>query len=317
MVTISNEIAPSAGVHPVPVDGRRLKKVSLHHLSWAEVLHEARMVLLHRGVEDQLQAWVLNELIRYLTHVKSGAVGFTDMGPAWVPVREAVAAGTLRASDRKVPAVAESWARLVRHLALQLTADLGVPVVQVVPRGTGAEPAALLQSAAAQLASDGTLDASLRVPDAAGLITVLADLRTSKVAVSVDILAPREGGSKRRVVGWLLRQLKDAPDKLIVEARFSGQADSTCEQLKDVRDNIPVLLVDRVADIRSFRLTMVTPLGTKRSDVKGAFVPSVTTAVESMYRSVVQPIRPWTPPAPSLPAETGSGEAGDQSPSTV
>ena len=41
VVTISNEIAPSAGVHPVPVDGRRLKKVSLHHLSWAEVLHEA------------------------------------------------------------------------------------------------------------------------------------------------------------------------------------------------------------------------------------------------------------------------------------
>lgn len=316
VVTISNEIAPSAGVHPVPVDGRRLKKVSLHHLSWAEVLHEARMVLLHRGVEDQLQAWVLNEFIRYLTHVKSGAVGFTDMGSAWVPVREAVAAGTLRASDRKVPAVAEAWARLVRHLALQLTADLGVPVVQVLPRGTGAEPAALLQSAAAQLASDGTLDATLRVPDAAGFITVLADLRTSKVAVSVDILAPREGGSKRRV-GWLLRQLKDAPDKLIVEARFSGQADSTCEQLKDVRDNIPALLVDRVAEIRSFRLTMVTPLGTKRSGVKSAFVPSVTTAVESMYRSVVQPIRPWTPPAPSLPAETGSDEVGDESPSAV
>ena len=41
VVTISNEIAPSAGVHPVPVDGRRPKKVSLHHLSWAEVLHEA------------------------------------------------------------------------------------------------------------------------------------------------------------------------------------------------------------------------------------------------------------------------------------
>jgi len=200
----------------------------------------------------------------------------------------------------KVPAVAEAWARLVRHLALQLTADLGVPVVQVLPRGTGAEPATLLQSAAAQLAWDGTLDATLRVPDAAGFITVLADLRTSKVAVSVDIHAPREGGSKRRV-GWLLRQLKDAPDKLIVEARFSGQADSTCEQLKDVRDNIPALLVDHVAEIRSFRLTMVTPLGTKRSGVKSAFVPSVTTAVESMYRSVVQPIRPWTPPLHPCP----------------
>lgn len=115
VVTIPNEIAPSAGVHPLTVDPKKLKKVALHHLSWAEVLHEARMLLLHRGAEDQLQAWILHEFIRYLTHPRSGAVGFADMGPAWVPVREAVSAGTLRASGRKVAAVVESWARLVRH----------------------------------------------------------------------------------------------------------------------------------------------------------------------------------------------------------
>lgn len=44
-------------------------------------------------------------------------------------------------------------------------------------------------------------------------------------------------------------------------------------------------------------------MGTKRSGVKGAFIPSVTTAVEEFYTLVLQPIRAWVPPAPKLPDE--------------
>lgn len=300
VVTLSNEIAPAAGVHPVDVDGRKLKKVALHHLSWAEVLHEARMLLDHRGAEDQLQAWLLHEYIRYLTHPRSGAVGFQDMGSSWVAVREAVAAGTVRPSDRKMPAVAESWARLVRHLCLQLTADLGVDVREVVPRRAAGEPASRITAWATQLAETGTLDATVKVPDAAGPLTVVADLRTSRVRVSVDVAAPGEGGGARRV-GWMLRQLKDAPGTLLVEVRFRGGVESTCELLKDVREEPGVLLADRSAEVASFRLTSTSPLGTKRSGLKGAFVPSVTSAVEEMYRGVVQPVRAWVPPAPRLP----------------
>lgn len=300
VVTISNEIAPSAGVHPLEVDPKKLKKVALHHLSWAEVLHEARMLLLHRGADDQLQAWILHEFIRYLTHPRSGAVSFADMGSAWVPVREAVAAGTLRAADRKVPPVVESWSRLVRHLLLHLTADLGVPVTHVVPRKLAGDPKARAHAAAAQLATDGTFDATFRVPDAAGPIAVVADVRTSQVRVSVDVVAPSEGGTKRRIA-WLLRQLTNAPDALLVEVLYSGQAESTCERLKDVREDSAPLASDRTTDVRAFRLTLVLPLGTKRSGIKGAFIPTVTSAVEVFYRGVVQPLRPWTPPAPALP----------------
>ena len=83
-----------------PWTGAR-RKVGLHHISWSEVLHEAQMQLAHRGVEDRVQAWLLAELIRYLEHPRSGAAGFDDMGAAWVPVREAVAASTLRATDTR------------------------------------------------------------------------------------------------------------------------------------------------------------------------------------------------------------------------
>jgi len=43
------------------------------------------------------------------------------------------------------------------------------------------------------------------------------------------------------------------------------------------------------------------PVGTKRSGVRGAFVPSITQAVEAFYREVVQPVRPWILAAPQLP----------------
>jgi hypothetical protein len=56
VITLSNDLAPVGGMHPVVVDGRKLRKVALHHISWSEVLHEAQMQLAHRGVEDRLQA---------------------------------------------------------------------------------------------------------------------------------------------------------------------------------------------------------------------------------------------------------------------
>ncbi len=101
----------------------------------------------------------------------------------------------------------------------------------------------------------------------------------------------------------MVRQLKDAPPSLLVEVGISGSADSTCEQLKDVVDSVVPLILDRNTDVKRFTLTLASPLGTKRSGVKGAFVSSVVNAVEDFYRTVVQPIKPWVPSAPRLPDE--------------
>jgi stress response protein SCP2 len=312
VITLSNEIAPTAGKHPVTVDPRKLRKVELHHISWAEVLHEARMVVAHKGADNPLQLWITAELIRYLEHARSGAVAFDDMGPAWVPVREAIATGTLRASDRKVPAVAEAWARLVRHLCLHLTADLGVTVTQVMPRKLATDPAERTKAVAARLAAEGVLEATLRIPDAIGPVAVIADLRAGQVRASVDVLAPAQGTGTRRLA-WLLRQLKDAPDALLVEVLFEGTSDTTCEQLVHVRTKTSTLLPDRSAEVSAFRLTLVAPLGTKRSGIRGAFISSVTTTVEALYTSAVQPLRAWVAPAPHLPDDVPAVQDTDES----
>ncbi len=71
----------------------------------------------HRGVSDPDQAWILGELIRYLEHPKSGALDFSDMGASWVTIREAVATGTLRGSDKGLAHVISRWEQLLRFAA--------------------------------------------------------------------------------------------------------------------------------------------------------------------------------------------------------
>lgn len=310
VITLSNEISPGAGEHPVPVDKRKLRKVALVHVSWAEVLHEAQMTLNHRGVADPVQAWVLHELIRYLQHPRSGASGFQDMGGEWVAVRDAVQATTLRASDPRAAAVVDSWSRLIRHLSLGLTAELGVPVTIAQNRKVVGDAKGRSSAAVQSLTEEGVLSAAIKVPGAAGQLQISADLRTSQIRTSVQITAPREGGSQRRL-SWLLRQTAEAPDDVVVEVGFPGRAESTRALLREARESSAPLLGDAKSEVLSFRLTRATPMGTKRSGVKAAFIPSVTTAVEDFYKLVLQPIRAWVPPAPKLPDEAPPLE-GDQ-----
>jgi hypothetical protein len=96
VLTISNQLAGAPGEHPLTVDKRKLKKVSLHHLSWSQIRTEALVEQGNKAVSDPDQAWILAEFIRYLEHPRSGAVEFEDMGASWVAVREAVKAGTLQ-----------------------------------------------------------------------------------------------------------------------------------------------------------------------------------------------------------------------------
>ena len=141
-MTISNEIAATSGSHPTAVDKRKLKKVALHHLSWTQVLTEAVMQKVHRGVADPDQAWILGELIRYLEHPRSGAMAFDDMGAVWVSVRESIAHGTLRPTDKGVAEVAGRWDQLIRFAALRMGRHLGIEVQPVLSRKGARRPGA-------------------------------------------------------------------------------------------------------------------------------------------------------------------------------
>lgn len=309
VITISNEMAPAPGVHPVAVDKRKLRRVGLHHLSWAEVLTDAVRTRVHRGVSDPDQAWILGELIRYLEHPRSGALDFGDMGPTWVGVRDAAVAGTLRAHDKGVTEVASRWDQLLRFAALRLGRELGADVQVVVPRKELADPPSRLARLVGELAESATLSGTIRIPDAVGDLEVMADLRAGSVSVSIEMAAPGEGRPATRV-SWLSRQLRDAPAQLRVDGLLAGTRSSTSELLGVVRDDPAVLVDPQRREFRAFRVTAMSSLGTKRGTGRGAFIDSVLAAVDGFYGGVVQGLRPWRPKAPQLP-KSGRSAAED------
>lgn len=302
VISLSNDIPASAGELPVEVDRRKLAKVALRHLSWAEVAHEARMLLSHGHIEENLQNWILREFLRYLDHPRSGASEFVDMGRHWVPVREAVTAGTLRPSDPKAQIVAGTWVALARHLALRLTAELGVTVKHVLPRRFNNDPDARNAHIAEKLAAEGTFEAVLRIPDTVGDLVVTADVRTNRVRCRTTLDAPDEGTSGRRLT-WLLKQLENAPGNLQVEAVFSERGNEACEHLDTVRANPKALTEGRSGEIVSFSLVQTFPMGNRRSGTAAGFITSVTASSDSFYGSVVQLLRGWVRAAPQQPEQ--------------
>lgn len=309
VLTISNEIAAVAGQHPTPVDKRKLRKVGLFHYSWSRVLSQAVIQKEHRGVADPDQAWILGELIRYLEHPRSGALEFNDMGPSWVAVRDAVNAGTLRATDKGAPEVAARFDALLRYASLRLGRQLGTEVIPALSRKELTEPALRAQSLVAGLASTGVLTGAIRIPDTVGVLNVTADLRASKVSCSVEVDAPREGRATTRV-NWLVRQLKAAPDTLRVEAFvWHGRGAGATELLRDVRQQPGLLVSDPKRELRAFQLAVTTPLGSKRGRGRGCFIDSVLDAIDSFYADVMQNLKSWAPTPPRL------RELGDLPPS--
>ncbi len=310
VLTISNQISGSPNEVPVSVDGRKLRSVDLRHLSWWRILTEAIMQHQHRGVKDPDQAWILGELIAYLEHEKSGAVGFEDMGQNWVKVRNAARNGTMRGSDEGVRDVVERWEQFVEYLCLGLSQDLGVGVLSAQSRARDGQ--AWTDELLKRLESEGILSSSFKVPGAVGPIEVEADLRARLTRASVKVGAPKEGRPLTRI-NWMLRQLRNAPEDLRVEVRFARTKETTALLLRDAREDPKVLLSpsDPKREPRSFTLSLARPLGTKRGKGERSFVLETRRQVVSFYADLVEDLSSWRPKAPKLPPEKSPEEIGD------
>lgn len=300
LLTISNQITAGPEDVPVDVDGRKLRRVRLVHLSWWRILTEAVLQHQHRGVKDPDQAWILNELIAYLEHERSGAVGFEDMGKHWVSVRNAARDGTTRSADAGVQDVVSRWEQFMEYLCLGLSQDLGVQVLSTQSRAKNGQAWSdgLLKS----LCDEGKLTGSFRVPDAVGPIDVEADLRARQTRTNVKISAPKDGRPLTRV-NWILRQLKQAPGDLRIETHFARTKESTAVLLAEAKEDAETLLSqsDRKREPRAFTLSLARPLGAKRGRGERSFVLETRRQVVSFYGDLVENLKPWQARAPKLP----------------
>lgn len=298
VLTISNQITADASESPVAVDGRKLRRVDLFHLSWWRVITEATVQARYRGISDPDQAWILDELLAYLGNEAAGTGGFTDMGEHWVSIRRSGHDGTLRASA-EVRHVAERWEEFAHYLSLGLSQDLGEDVVVVGPRNQTTP--ARIDATVRALVEDGRLTTTLRVPGAVGDLELTADLRTRQTLTAVAFAAPSEMRPKARI-NWLLRQLRDAPPALRVDVAYRSARHTVAGLLADVVDAPDRLLYDQDPrrDPRTFTLTLAARMGQKRGKEEGSFVRETRKQLITFYGELVQNLRAWQPPAPRL-----------------
>lgn len=286
VITLSNDVAlEGSPLVDVKTDGRRKHKVALWHLSWAEVAHQAHMLIRHEGVGNAAHAWLLQELLHYLQHENSGCHGFQNMGPAWVPVRRGIDTETLSLGDPRAVEVIESWERLIRQVCLRLGGELGQKALPVQRAQRGTTARSRRTALAEQLCEDGRLTAELRVDGSPGTITITADLRTGKLRTSVEIPAP-EGAYPLTSAKRLMRQLAEAPADLHVETLVEGHSGprGTLERLRPEPGD---MLPKDGSRIAGFRLSLFKGMGGSRGNAESGFIRSVDDAVDRFHAHVV------------------------------
>ncbi|GAA3524502.1 TerD family protein [Streptomyces osmaniensis] len=288
VITLSNDVAlEGSPLVDVKVDGRRKHKVALWHLSWAEVAHQAQMLIRHEGVGNAAHAWLLQELLHYLQHENSGCHGFQNMGAAWVPVRNGIDDETLCQGDPRALEVVESWERLIRQVCLRMGGELGQKVLPVQRAKRGTDPGTRRALLADQLCLDGRLQAELRIEGTPGVLAVSADLRTGKLRTSVEIPAPDQG-YPLTWVKRLVRRLAEAPADLHVETLVESETGGPRGTLERLRPEPADLLPRNTATgITGFRLSLFKGMGSTRGNAESGFIRSVDDAVHRFYTSVV------------------------------
>jgi hypothetical protein len=308
VLTISTQITASSDESPVVVDRRKLRSTNLWHFSWWRVLSEAIVQQRYHHISDSDQEWVLRELIHYLGSEASGAVGFEDMGENWVPVRKAAHEGTLRPGDAGARDVAERWEQFTNYLALSLSQELGASVTVQRPRTQ--TTAARIEETVRSLVESGSVHASLRIPDAVGALELHADLRSRQTTTSVSLDAPRDGRLKARI-GWLTRQLAEAPDDLRIEAAFPNARVTSTTTLGALREDPAKLYYppDPKREPKSFTVAKCRPMGQKRGRSEGSFVRETSAQAVEFYRDLVQNLKPWRAAAPKLRVEPDGRDA--------
>lgn len=302
VLSISNQYATKSSDYPIPIDRKKLKKTAIHHWSWVRVLTEAEVQRQYRGVKDPDQAYILTELIRYLSDPRSGVVQFSDMGAGWTDVREGARLHTLRKTDPNVDAIAGRWDELIQYLVLHLTRDLGRDVRQLGRRNETTS-ATRRQALRESLVSKGQLYAELQIPNTAGPLEITADLMARQIIIATELDAPKEGKSRSRV-GWLMRQMAKAPPDVTVETRVARTATTLAGVLAALREDSSLLVPpDPTREVRGFRVSLTRDLGMNRAAGRGGFIDGVVDAVTLYYRDVLQNLTAWRPKPPKLRSE--------------
>jgi hypothetical protein len=304
VITISNQFSVVPQHHPLRINMAKYKNVRLFHFSWMHILTEADLLTVNRDVDDDDQAYMLSEFLRFISHESAGVQGFTQMPAAWPEVVAKVqAAGALQRSH-DVAAVAEAWIQESRDLCLILSRQLKRLVCQRLSKTALADPEARFQEDVAALCQEQCLKTVLTVPDAAAPIEIRADLQRRSVLVAMKLKAPTDRVSNKARLNWLLRQIPaKAEGNIHVRCQWPWAPHPTQFRLAELRED-PGRIDEGKEKLKvaAFEILWVADLG-RRFEQRKTFLDELERAVPAFYETVGQHLRAWQPPAPKIPEE--------------
>lgn len=301
VITISNQFAALPTHHPISVAKQKLRTTELYHFSWLSLVSKALLLSEGKSITDPEQAFVLQELVRYLQHSSSGVTSLTRLGSSWKDVCGEVQQGM---GLRKTAPVAEtvgSWHQLVRYLAIQLSTAVGKPVQLYLGRKHAADPNQRLEDEVATFCRSNTLRAEFEVPDAASRLNFSADFTRRTINLSMKLDAPKDRARPTAAINWLSRQLKQLEDSdLAVWAHWPRRTPTTMASLRDVLQDPKVLVPNNTSDIPSgFEIVRVIDLAGRFRGTK-TFVEEAERAVPQFYADVGQRLVRWVAPPPQI-----------------
>ena len=304
VITISNDFAARVDHSPIANSIPRIRqltsRVQLFHWSWASLATHCE-VLTYQGIsESPEQHYLVDQLCRYLSHPATGIERFTQMGPAWKNVVQAVASGApLTKNTSGIEEVVGSWIAEERDLCLHMTSRLNRSVSAKIERRHLGDQKLRLEDTITSLVKTQTLKSVLRVPDCASDITIQADLARRAISVSMTVKARDDRKSTRARVNWLLSMLKKDDPRLRVHAYWPGRAAATSECMEVLREDPARLQTENPSLLpQSFDVVLIEVPGARRFGGQKAFIEDLERIVADFYDLVGVSLKAWQPPPP-------------------
>ena len=248
------------------------------------------------------QAYILEEMVDYFKHQKSGVKRFEQMNKEWQRLVDGIISRKkFSKSSSEIENTISSWHQEERDICLLLSRGIKKHVDIVLPSKYKNNPELRFREACDSLVASHELRSRFRVPDAASDIEVKANLKGRTISCSMKLKAPGDKKQARASINWLLKQLQSAEDRNVrILAMWPGKTPSSNEPLSEVRANPKCLDIGRSgATPTSFEVRMTKDLLGRFSKPR-IFIQDLEEFVPEFYEQIGEHLRRWIPSPPPI-----------------
>ncbi len=301
VITITNQFSTVPDHHPVKINYKKYSKIGLYHFSWMHIMTVANLLTVNKDVDDDDQAFILKEFLRFISHPSAGVVGFTQMPPRWTEAVKLLQAGGRLATGDMVNEIVYAWQQETKDLCLILSRQLGTFVSEKLSRSALSDIKKRYEVDCKSLIDNQKLEVSFNIPDAASPLKVDVDFRSRTILNSMYLRAPDDKVSNKARLNWLLRQIPDNMlDEVHIRINWPGTSPINQFLASTIQDN-PDCVQEGKGKMVLLGYDIIIPndLGARFGQRK-TIIQELEQRVPHYYESIGQHLRAWQSPAPKL-----------------